>query len=84
MAGSVNAGALPPGDSGDAVLAKGERVRLDAGVEDRDLEGAVGDRARLAAQLVEPRLDDIAPPLPIDVDAMGSARLLPVQAYAES
>ncbi len=37
-------------------LAEGERVGLGAGVEERDLEGAVGDGAGLADELVQPLL----------------------------
>jgi hypothetical protein len=43
--------------SGVGGLAEREHVGLDAGGEEGDLEGAVGDRAPLANQLTELRLD---------------------------
>jgi hypothetical protein len=43
-----------PGDAGIAGLAEGEGVGLDAGIEEAELQGAVGDRAGLAEKLVSP------------------------------
>ena len=54
-------------------LAEGEGVGLDAGVEEGDLEGALADRARLADELVEPRLGEDAVALVVDVAAVGAA-----------
>src|SRR5512132_4096185 len=59
-------------------LAEGEGVGLDTGVEEGDLQGAVGDRAGLAQELVQPRLGEGAVALLVEVGAVGGTRGLVV------
>src|SRR3954447_14695093 len=63
---------------------EGEHERLDAGVEELDLEPPVPDRRRLADELVDPLVVGGAVTALVDVDAMGAARGLPVEAYPEA
>src|SRR4029453_9109096 len=51
-------------------LAEGEDVRLDAGIEECDLEHAIRYRAGLAHQLIEPWLDQRSPALLVNVQPM--------------
>src|SRR5690349_12419787 len=55
-------------------LAEGEGVGLDAGIEEPDLEGTVGDVATLADELVEPLAGYGAVAVRIDVAAVVGAR----------
>ncbi len=64
-------------------LAEGERVGLSARVGKGDFEGALGDRSRLADELVQPWLGDHAVPLGIHVDTVPGAGRLPVEAHLE-
>ena len=64
-------------------LAEGEGVGLDAGVQEGDLEGAVGDGAGLADQLVQPGVGDCAVARLVDVGAVGGAWWLAVEAHPE-
>jgi hypothetical protein len=64
-------------------LAEGERVSLNARVEEGDLEGTLGNGARLADELVEPRFGDRAVALVVDVGPVRGARRLPLDAHAE-
>jgi hypothetical protein len=66
------------------VLAEGEDVRAYAGVEERDPEGARGDRAVLADELVHPRLDQRAFAGLVEVEAVGVPGRLAVEADGES
>jgi hypothetical protein len=50
-------------------LAEGEHVGLGARIDEGDLEGAVGDRAVLTDQLVEPRIGNRSVAWLVDVDA---------------
>ena len=52
------------------LLAEREHVCLDAGCEERDLEGAVGDGSRLTDQLIEPLLGDGSAALFVGVEAV--------------
>src|SRR5215207_1069527 len=52
-------------------LAEGERVGLDAGVQEGDLEGPLADGAGLADQLVQPGAGDRAAALVVDIGAVG-------------
>src|SRR5262249_29044791 len=63
--------AFPPLAPDD--LAEGEGVRLDAGREEDDLEGAVADRSPLAHELVKPRLDQRSVAAFVDVDTVSVA-----------
>jgi hypothetical protein len=65
-------------------LAEGERVSLGAGVEERDFEGALGDRSGLADELVQPLFDDRAVALFVNVGAVSRARRLPLEEHAEA
>ena len=49
-------------------LAEGEGVRVEAGVEEGDLDGALGDRWGWRIELVEPRFGDRALALLVDVE----------------
>src|SRR5215218_3612019 len=64
-------------------LAEGEGVRLDARVEEGDLEGPLGDRVGLADELVEPWFGKGAVALVVDVSAVGGSRRLPVDPHPE-
>ena len=64
-------------------LAESEDVRLDARIEECDLECAVGDRSRLAHQLIEPWLDQCSTALFVDVQPVGCAGRLAVDQHAE-
>ena len=64
-------------------LAEGEGVGLDARIQEGDLEGALGDRAGLADELVQPRFGQGAVALVVDVGAVGGSRGLPVEAHPE-
>lgn len=63
------------------VLAERKRVGFSAGVEEGDLEGVLGDRTMLADELVQPRFDDSALALAVNVGAIGLVQRPPVQAY---
>src|ERR1700730_18248373 len=65
-------------------LPEGERVRLDAGIKEGDLEGAVGDGAGLADELVYPLLREGAVAFAVDVGSVGLAGWLSVEEDAES
>src|SRR6478672_2098984 len=65
-------------------LPEREDVGPDAGVEERDLEGAVGAGVGLADELVEPRLVHGAGSRLVDVAAVSRARGLPVEAHLEA
>ena len=56
---------------------------MNARVEEGDLEGALGDRAGLADELVQPRFGDRAVALVVDIGSVRGSRRLPVDAYAE-
>src|SRR5919112_4982155 len=64
-------------------LAEGEGVGLDTGIREGDLEGALGDGAGLADQLVQPRVGDHAMALVVEVGAVGGARGLVVDPHLE-
>src|SRR4051795_13323126 len=63
---------------------KGEDVRADAGVEERDLEGALGDCTMLADELVHPRLGDAALTGVVDVEPVGMTGRLTVEEHREA
>src|SRR6188472_155005 len=60
----------PPG----GVLAEGKRVGFSAGVEEGDLEGVLGDGTMLADELVQPRFDNRAVAVPINVNTLRRSR----------
>src|SRR5215218_6010741 len=64
-------------------LAEGERVSLNARVEEGDLEGTLGHQAGLADELVQAWFGDRAVALVVDVGPVGGARRLPLDAHAE-
>src|SRR5688500_16537447 len=64
-------------------LAEGEDVRLDARIEEYDLEHAVRDRPGLAHQLIEPWLDQRSPAVLVDVEPVGWAGRFAVDEHAE-
>ena len=64
-------------------LAEGEHVGLDAGRKKGDLEGAVGDRSRLANQLIEPLLGDRSVALFVDVEAMSVTGKFSIDEHTE-
>src|SRR3954471_16837751 len=64
-------------------LAECERVRLGAGLEQRDLQRSVADRVVLAHQLVHAAVPKHAVPVRIDVEAVCRAWRLAVEAHAE-
>src|SRR3954467_14549063 len=66
-----------------AGLAERQGVGLHAGVEEGDLERALGDRALLADELVQPRLGHRAGALVVDVVPVVGARRQSVDAHAE-
>src|SRR5215218_5499133 len=66
-----------------ASLAEREDVRLDARIEERDLERAVRDLSRLAYELIEPWLDQRSPALLVDVQPVGCAGRFAVDQHAE-
>jgi hypothetical protein len=51
-------------------LAERERVRLGAGLQERDLKRPVADRAVLAYELVQATFPEQAGPVLVDVDAV--------------
>src|SRR5215475_10885281 len=63
--------------------AEGERVRLHAGLRERELEGAVGDGTALSDELIQPGLHDLAEPPVIDVCSVVCARRFAVYEHAE-
>ena len=67
-----------------AGLAEGKRIGFNAGVEERDLKGVLGDGTMLADELVQPRFEDGAVAIAVKVSAIGSARRVPVEEYLES
>jgi hypothetical protein len=58
-------------------LAEGERVGLGAGGGEGDLDGAVGDGAGVADELVQPLLRDGAVAVAVDVGSVGLGGWLP-------
>jgi hypothetical protein len=64
-------------------LAECEHVCLDAGCEEGDVEGAVGDGSRLAEQLVEPLLGDGSAALFVNVESVSVAGRFAIDEYAE-
>jgi hypothetical protein len=56
-------------------------VRLNARIQEGDLEGAVGDGAGLADELVQPRLGHRAVALVVHISAVARSRRLPVDAH---
>src|SRR5215216_5456699 len=66
-----------------AGLAEGEDVRLDARIEEFNLERAVRDRPVLAHQLIKPWLDQRSPALLVDVQSVGCAGRCTVDQHAE-
>src|ERR687897_3743031 len=64
-------------------LAEGEGVGQDAGVQEGDLEGALGDGAGLADELVQPGAGDRAVARLVDIGAVGGTWRLPVQQHPE-
>src|SRR3954451_10084470 len=66
-----------------AGLAEGEGVGLCAGVEEGDLERALGDRTPLADEVVQPRLGDRAVAVVVDVVPVVGARRLSVELHGE-
>ena len=69
---------------GLADLAEGECVGLDAGIEEGDLEGAVGDGAGLADELVEPLFGHRSTALVVDIGPVRRTRRLSVDEHADS
>src|SRR4249920_2909972 len=67
-----------------SVSSEGEHERLDARVEELDLEPPVPDRRRLADELIHPLVVGGAVAVLVDVDAMGAPRGLPVEAHPEA
>src|ERR1700730_4966823 len=65
-------------------LPEGERVRLGAGIKEGNLEGAVGDGAGLADELVYPVLREGAVAVVVDVGSVGLAGRLSVDEDAVS
>src|SRR5271157_2420454 len=65
-------------------LAEGERVGLDLGVEEGDLEGAVGNGTGLPEKLVQPMFGHRSVTLVVHIDPMCRARRLSVEKHAES
>ena len=65
-------------------LSEGEAVGLNAGVGEGDLEGAAGDGAGLADELVHPLLCDRAVAIAVDVASVRLAGGLPVDEDAAS
>jgi len=65
-------------------LAEGERVGLGARVEEGDLEGAVGNRAGLADELVQPLFGHHPAALVVDVGPVRRTRRLPVKQHPVS
>src|SRR5262245_33484072 len=65
-------------------LTEGEGVRLDARLGEGDFEGAVGDRAALPDELVEPLVGGCAVALAVGVGSVGIVRWLPVDEHLES
>ena len=61
------------------MLAESKRVGLNAGVGERDLEGAVGDGTLLTDELVQPLFGDRAVASGIDVGPWASPGGLPVE-----
>ena len=64
--------------------AEGEGVSLDAGIEEADLEGVVGDRAALADELVEPLSRHQALAFGVDISAVAVAGRSAVDGDAEA
>src|SRR5215469_13858639 len=65
-------------------LPEGEAVSLSARIDEGDLEGAVGDRARLTDELVNALLRDSAASGAVDVGPVTVARWLPVEQDAHA
>ena len=65
-------------------LAEGERVGLDLGVEEGDLEGAVGNGTGLPEKLVQPLFGHRSVTLVVHIDPMCRAWWLSVEKHAES
>ena len=62
--------------SKSALLPEGEHVGVGPGVEERDLDVPVNDRARLADHLVEPWLAHHSIAVLVNIEAVGTARWL--------
>jgi hypothetical protein len=65
-------------------LAERERVGLDGGIKEGDLESAVGDEAGLTNQLVQPMSPHRSVASIVDIDPMRRSRRLSVDEHAES
>ena len=63
--------------------AEGEAIRLDTGVEELDLEGALADRVRLADELVRALLGHRAVAVGVNVGSVSGVGWSAVQAHAE-
>ena len=59
-------------------LAEGERIGLNTGIEERDLERAVSDGASLPDKLIQPLLGSSADTLVVNVNAVSRARRLSI------
>ena len=67
-----------------AALAEGERVGLNARIEERNLECVVSHGAVLADKLIEPLLGDSAPASAVNVNSVGGAGWLSVDEYVKA
>src|SRR5258708_13144809 len=67
-----------------SVSAEGECIGLHAGIEEFDLEAAVGDRTALPHELAHPLTPDDAIALGVDIGAMAVARRLAVDRHAKA
>src|SRR5271165_979396 len=83
IARSVRGGVLAVSRAGLPDLAEGERVGLDPGVGEGDLEGAVGDGAGLPDELVQPLFGHRSVALAVHVGPVRRTRRLAVDEHAE-
>jgi hypothetical protein len=65
-------------------LSEREGIGADAGIEEFDLEGALGNGPRLPDQLIEPLLPHAAPPFRIDIETMVGTRRRAVDSDPEA
>ena len=67
-----------------SVLAEGKHVSRNIGVEERDLEGVLGDGTLLTDELIEPLFDNRAVAIRIHVTPLRRSRRVAIEQHVES
>jgi hypothetical protein len=68
----------------EGLLAEGKHVSRDTRVEERDLEGVLGDGTVLTDELVEPLFDNHAVAIRIHVTPLRRSRRVAIEQYVEA